>query len=221
MTLAPHPTVDSSELDENWSRVCRAFGVPSTRVALVHQVHGAEGVRVWGDRVVGHRKVVAAADALWTTDANVLLAVRVADCVPILVAGPGVVAAIHSGWRGTALDITGQTIRAMCEETGVAPAELRAVIGPCISGAAYEVGNEVVEGLLASGLGREDFLYASEGSRPHVDLGAAVAVQLRRAGVDQVARIERCSVGDRTLHSHRRDGSRSGRMAGLVMLCGG
>lgn len=174
-----------------------------------------------GDRVAGHRTVVADADALWTTDARVLLAVRVADCVPILVAGPNVVAAIHSGWRGTALDIAGQTIRSVSEATGVAPAELQAVIGPCISGAAYEVGQEVVEGLLGSGLRQRDFLYPSKSPRPHVDLGAAVAVQLRRAGVEKVARIERCSVGDQDLHSHRRDGARSGRMAGLVMLCGG
>ena len=142
---------------------------------------------------------------------------RVADCVPVLLAAPGGVAVAHAGWRGTVAGVVPQTVQALCEGTGCSPDQIVAAIGPCISGEAYEVGDEVVAGLRSAGLQDADFMAPTNRARAHVDLGRAVAAQLEAAGVPQIDRIERCTQTDPELHSYRRDGPRAGRLAGLIV----
>lgn len=86
-------------------------------------------------------------DALITDSPGLLLAVQVADCLPILLADPErrVVAAIHAGWRGTAQRITEKTVGRMQLEFGCEPRRLRVAIGPGIHACCYEVGREVEE----------------------------------------------------------------------------
>lgn len=86
-------------------------------------------------------------DALITNQPGLLLAVQVADCLPILLADPKrrVVAAVHAGWRGTAKRIAEKTIGEMRARFGCRPADLRATIGPGIHSCCYQVGREVVE----------------------------------------------------------------------------
>lgn len=74
----------------------------------------------------------------------------------------------------------------------------------------------MVAGLRDAGLDPTDFLHPTEGGRAHVDLGRAVAAQLRDAGVASVDRVGGCTRTDPELHSFRRDGARSGRLAGLI-----
>ena len=93
----------------------------------------------------------------------------------------------------------------------------RAVVGPCISSAHYEVGEEVVEGIASSGVPTAAFVHRPAGApRPFADVGAAAIHQLRACGVTEVERISLCSFADARLHSHRRDQAASGRMAGLI-----
>jgi hypothetical protein len=108
----------------------------------------------------------------------------------------------------------GALVRALVRH-GFSKGSLAAAVGPCISGAAYEVGDEVVAGLRAAGLADRDFLDPGEG-RPHVDLRRAVVRQLERAGVGDVWVDPRCTATDPELFSHRRDGPACGRFAGLV-----
>ena len=161
--------------------------------------------------------MVAEADGAWTAAPGVVLAVRVADCVPVLLAAPGGVAVAHAGWRGTAGGVVAATVDALCSGLGCDPGAIVAAVGPCISGRAYEVGGEVVAALRASGLAKEDFLALGHGSRPHVDLGRAVLRQLASAGVTRADRLDRCTFADPKLHSYRRDGAASGRQAGLIV----
>ena len=88
-----------------------------------------------------------AGDALITDSAGVLLAVQVADCLPILLVEPGrrVVAAVHAGWRGTAQRITEKTVGRMQLEFGCEPRRMRAAFGPGIHACCYEIGREVEE----------------------------------------------------------------------------
>jgi YfiH family protein len=200
----------------NWRRAVAAMD-PRLDVAdlvLLSQVHGARVIEATSGG--GPLACVAEADAAVTTVPGVILAVRVADCVPVLLGSRGGVGVAHAGWRGIAANVVGAAVRALADATGDAPSDMVAGIGPHISAAAYEVGPEVVDALVQAGLDPRIFLRPGSGNRCHVDLGAAVAEQLRRAGIGGVETLGVCSARDSRFFSHRRDGSACGRMAGLV-----
>ncbi|HBP18750.1 MAG TPA: hypothetical protein DEA08_13315, partial [Planctomycetes bacterium] len=185
LNLARRPGETDERLVENWSRVAAALGRGAEDLVLLSQVHGRAVLRV--ERASGPLACAGEADGLVTREPGLVLAARAADCVPVLLAGPrrdgGVpaVGAVHSGWRGTVQDVVGAAVASLCAEAGCPAAELRAVVGPCIGLDAYEVGEEVASELEAAGLG--ECVERRAGARPHADLGAAVELQLRRAGV--------------------------------------
>lgn len=86
-------------------------------------------------------------DAVATEQPGWLLAVQVADCLPVLLADPqqGVVAAVHAGWRGTLAGIAAKTVGRLRQEFNSKPSKLLAAIGPGIHRCCYEVGAEVAE----------------------------------------------------------------------------
>ncbi len=175
-----------------------ALGGPASPVCQVRQVHGAVAVLA-GDAV--HE-----ADALVARSGGVPVGVRVADCVPVLVADEenGDVAAIHAGWRGVVKGVLASGVQLLSGARG-GPA-LVAAIGPCIGPCCFEVGSEVAD--------QVGFVVRRAGDKAFVDLRAAVRAQLRALGVDD-ARIEEvpgCSRHDLRFHSFRRDGAASGRM---------
>ncbi len=100
------------------------------------QVHGSEvaSINCDGDLNPGSAGPVGACDALVTDAPGIGLMVWTADCVPVLLAGGGVVAAVHSGWRGSAADIVGAVVRRFRLDHGVAANQIRAALGPAISG---------------------------------------------------------------------------------------
>ncbi len=188
-------------------------------LSFVTQVHGADVV------VVGPGDRPLEGDGLWTTTPGLAVAVRVADCVPILLWDPeaGAVAAVHAGWRGTAQDIVGHALR-VGASLGVDPSRARAAIGPCISRDAFEVGPEVVAGLRSLGLDEGALrLQTGPQGRPHVDLRSVNRALLRRAGLrdEHIEDVGGCTVSDPGRYeSYRRDGARSGRMRGIIALAG-
>ena len=197
---------------ENWQRVCQELSLPNCPVAVVHQVHGDNVVvaREGGDPLVAQED----ADAVISTRAGELVAIRTADCVPILLAAPGGVAAVHAGWRGTARGIAGTAVERLCWEVGCSPGQVRAAIGPCISVEAYEVGEEVVAGI--GELLPEEVFVQRSGGRPRVDLKAANRALLVKAGVNEIDVLPHCSLSSRDFYSHRRDGAATGRMAAVI-----
>jgi hypothetical protein len=223
---------------DGWHRIALAFGVPVRLVVRMHQVHGT------------HTRVVRRGDMLpesWGTgDAavadhpGVALSVKVADCVPILLADArtGAVAAAHAGWRGTAGGVAGQAVQAMASAFGSHPADLVAAIGPSIGPCCYSVGQDVravfdADGRWAANLDRW-FSPTSIGTPAHgvpgapppngvplffLDTWAANADQLCAAGIPASAvHLSRlCTSCHREVfHSYRVDGSEAGRMAGVI-----
>lgn len=220
LNLARRPAEDPDALGENWRRAVDAVAgdLPVSRVAVVNQVHGARVIVV--EAPGGPVTPLGDADALVTTQDDVVLAIRVADCVPIVVAGPRAIAAIHAGWRGVVADVVGAAIAAMRASGDDGP--WVAAVGPHASAAAYEVGDEVVAGLLGAGIPRATAVAGTSArGRARVDLGASVAWQLRRAGVGHVAATGGCTVSEARFFSHRRDGDTTGRMAALIVRRGG
>jgi len=172
-------------------------------VAYASQVHGDTVLWTSTEGCAGE------ADALLTRESGLLVAVRTADCVPILIRGEGVVGAVHAGWRGLASGIILKACQMLQDE-----GPLEAVVGPAICGACYEGGDEVVDAIAAW---TDRSLFVIEGPRKaHIDPGAAAAAQLRSAGVSEVTRLSICTHCDARLWSHRQEGSRAGRQAGLV-----
>lgn len=180
-------------------------------VASVGQVHGADVAVV---RTGGH---VENRDALVTDRREVLLTTVAADCALVLLADveAGVVGACHSGWRGTVAGITGATIRAM-RELGARPERLLAYVAPCISAAAFEVGEEVAAHFEPHAVVRR-----AEWPRPHVDLRADLSHQLREAGVPaaQTEISDACTVAHpERFFSYRAEAGTPGRMIGFIGL---
>lgn len=205
---------------EPWSRAAlpeahHAAGSASLRVAQTHQVHGARIVEATGDvEALRHEQ----ADALWSDDPSLGVAVRVADCVPLLLAcrKTGRVAAVHAGWRGLVAGIVADAVRTvMPDETE--RGSLLAAIGPCIGVCCFEVGEDVAR--VIEGASCEAASTRIAGQRPHVDLRTAVRWTLERehvvpSQIDDVALCTRCN--DALLYSYRRDGPNAGRQWGFV-----
>ena len=181
---------------------------PDDRTARLHQVHGAAVIAV-GEP--GHH---GDGDALIATAPDLWLEIRTADCVPVLIADSRqrLIAAVHAGWRGTAAAIAVATVRRMVQSYGSRPDDLLAVVGPSIGACCFEVGDEVAEHFPA---------YATRiGVRPHVDLPAANADQLRDAGIPfgRIDRLARCTMCEESVfHSFRRDRA-LGRMVSAIAI---
>ncbi|MFT3684639.1 MAG: polyphenol oxidase family protein [Phycisphaerales bacterium] len=171
----------AGNIERNFRRLLGVTGASGRRLIEVHQVHGSAVDVVTKDRPRGTGPDPKA-DAIVTDDPSVVLAVRTADCLPALLAsGDGrVVAVVHAGWRGVMAGIVPNTLTAMAQ---LGAKDIVAAVGPCISGEAFEVGEEVAaefervfnpETLVV--------LRRPQWAKPHVDLKRAVFMQLAAGG---------------------------------------
>jgi polyphenol oxidase len=173
--------------------------------------------QVHGDRVLTHSQithrggqpVAEAADGHVTTLRGMGVMVLAADCVPVILAAPRAVAALHAGWRGLAAGVLQSGVDAMHD---FAPeGELAAAIGPCAGGCCYEVGAEVLEAL--------DLPAPAAGAtKAMLDLRAAARMRLLAAGVDRVLDVDLCTICEGQLFSHRREGAAAGRQGAVAWL---
>ena len=204
---------DPERVRENHRLLAARVGYDVDRLHQTSQVHGAT---VWcpeRDATPDASRSIEA-DALVARFAGMAVAVRVADCVPILLASPvsGHVAAVHAGWRGVALRIVAEAVRAL-DET---PRRIVAAVGPSIGPCCFEVGEEVASEIAAST--NESVVLRAPGAKPKVDLWRAVELQLEGLGVRTVDSMRRCTrcEADR-FYSFRRDGQKSGRLVGVIV----
>ncbi len=207
----------------NRRRVATVLGLAGLPWATVRQVHGSTVAPV---ELAGlppgppeAKPVVAEADALVTTDEGVVLAVLVADCVPVLLADAErrVVAAAHAGWRGLAAGVVEATAAAFAAAGG-RPGASAALVGPAAGPCCYEVGEDV----RARVAGRyPEAAATTRGGRPALDLAAAATAALTGAGFARPLLAGECTVHQPERHfSYRRDGG-MGRQAGIVALVAG
>ena len=195
------------------------FGLPVSAVVRVRQIHGADVLKVGSNQ---NGSASAAADALVSTDPSRILAVAVADCVPVLIADRRrrAVAAVHAGWRGTVASVVGAAIVAMAE-AGIPPWDLVAAIGPSIGPCCYQVDRPVREAFLSRHPAAEGWFAADGDARWKLDLWAANRSALVQAGVPPEAiHVARLCTFDHAevCHSFRRDGAAAGRMFGAIRL---
>ena len=195
----------------------RAAGVQA--VHALRQVHGND-VQVL--RGVAPPDALAVGDALVTRIPRTAVAIKAADCVPVLLADPvsGAVAGVHAGWRGTLVRVVEAAARALAAEAGAPPSRFRAVIGPAIRACCFEVGPEVVSAFREQGHDVDRFALRSRAAgRPHLDLVLANRLQLLAAGLPEQA-IEDAALCTRcqpAFHSYRREGPGVGRNWSVVV----
>jgi YfiH family protein len=177
---------DLEKVAENRRLALAQLGLAADRLVLCYQVHSADVVIVDQPWPLTDRP---RADALVTKRKGLALGILTADCAPVLFADEqaGIVAAAHAGWRGAVSGVVEATIAAMQRE-GAAPARIKAVIGPCIGFASYEVGPEFPAPFLAQDPGNATFFRAAPRVGHHLfDLRAYVQARLAIAGVTNIA----------------------------------
>jgi YfiH family protein len=207
--LDSNQTYRVSELDEfDW--LLHGFGtrnadIPARfeRLATLQQVHSAECVAG-----AGRGGVLGTGDALLENTPGAVVAVKTADCIPLLLVDPGhrAVAAVHAGWRGTVAGIAQRAVAALGAQFGSRAGDLHAAIGPAIGKCCYEVGPEVAARFGVDG-------------RAHIDLAETVRRQLEAAAVGgqriyMSGLCTQCRAGE--FHSFRRDGAAAGRLYSFV-----
>ena len=198
MTTDPSDSVAS-----RWAALNQAFASDFPGVVVSLQPHGTE-VREHQSSFEGWT-VLTGYDGHITRLDGVLLAVTVADCVPVYVAHPPTrsIALFHAGWRGIAAGILERGIDQLAAMVAAPPSELVMHCGVAIGPDHYEVGPDVLEQL---------GLDAGKGPAP-ADLRGVVAVRARAAGVERITRSPWCTYRDSEhFWSHRRDREAAGRM---------
>jgi len=230
--IAPHLFTTrnvSISSPEEWKAVADLIGAPD--VVTLTQVHGKDVVTIC--RGGARPDARPNADAIVSNDATVAIAVRAADCVPLLLADrkTGAVAAVHAGWRGTAAGAAAAAIGELTRTCGVEPRHVVAAIGPSIGPCCYQVGSELVDAFAAAGHPRHLidrwFSVRSAGSgirdresaRLVLDVPGANRDQLVLAGVpeDQIYLSGLCTAEHLdVLTSYRVEKEQAGRIAGVI-----
>ena len=181
------------------------FDVDATLTTCT-QVHGATVVAATREDAW---RECDSCDALWSDQKQTALGIKVADCLPVTLidAQAGVIANVHSGWRGAVQQNTAKTLDALpprCYE------RTAAYLGPTIRVCCFEVGEEVASQFDAR------FVDRSRGPKPHVDIAAFTADVLRSRGIRKIVDTELCTRCDGSIfHSYRRD-KQGGRNLAIV-----
>lgn len=210
LNLASRTEDDTAAVTRNMAIVEEAFtGGDHRTLVLMDQVHGAEVHVV--DEASLPSTTARRVDALVSDLSGVVLGVRIADCVPVLLADAdaGVVGAAHAGRPGLVAGVVPAVVAAMRERGA---RRLRAWVGPHVCGSCYEVPEQMRDEVAA--VAPESRAETSWGT-PALDIGAGVLAQLRRDDVE-VVDASRCTIEHDDLYSYRRQGTASGRLAGLI-----
>ncbi len=217
LNLRPGLGDDPGSVTRNQQALADAVGA---KPVYLNQVHGAS-VRRLSTGDAQPQAPIHTADASVTSDAGVVCAVQVADCLPVLFAAPhgrGVGAA-HAGWRGLALGVLEATLREVCAVADCEAREVQVWLGACIGPRAFEVGADVLEAFAASGQAADAPRFEPKGAGKWLaDLPLLARERLHRAGVASISGGEWCTVSEPSrFFSYRRDRV-TGRMTAAVWI---
>jgi hypothetical protein len=209
---------DPNRVELNLQRIANTLGVAHANLVTVSQVHGATAEHFSESLSVGEF-ANRLADAVTGRASDFALAIRTADCVPVLVGctTTGAVAAIHAGWRGLVEEVIPRTIASLVEQ-GSKPGSLIACVGPHIGLNAFEVSEDVALALHAKAPAMS-IVRRLSGRKPHVDLGLLAATQLKLSGLreDSIETLLECTYSNaQGFFSYRRDGKTSGRQLSAI-----
>lgn len=207
---------DPACVAENRRRLLSAMGAADLLDTLVvpNQVHG-DAVAVIDEPGRRPESLASGADAVVCTVPDQAVMLLFADCTPVVLAAPGGFAVVHSGWRGTLAGIAGKAAEVLARECGCLTAQVRAAIGPHISGQSYEVSQELLDTFCAR------FGHIACAAPRHLDMSACIAASLSEVGVrpEAVCDTGLCTakLTDR-FFSHRAEMGKTGRHAAVAFM---
>jgi len=197
------------------------FGRDQDSVVHAHLVHGNTVTRV---TQANNGDYTPLTDGLITNEPGCALTMNFADCTPIMLYDPvqHAIGLGHAGWKGVVVDLPGAMVRAMQQEFGSEPADIRAGVGPCISWAQYEVDEPLVSEVKEAFADWALLLRrpkAKENGRYHFDLPVANQLRLQQAGVGHIELSGLCTA-ERTdlFFSHRAEKGKTGRFGSIMVL---
>ena len=208
---------------QNRRLLCAELGIDTSRLIVPHQIHKTAVLNADDEflslKADEQKEKLEGIDALITDRNKVCIAVSTADCVPILLHDKRrkVVAAIHSGWRGTVQNIISATISEMRKHYESEAIDITAQIGPSISVDSFEVGDEVYEAFEKAGFDMNEI--AERHAKWHINLWEACKIQLKQCGVatDNIHIANICTLKNKEFFSARRQGIDSGRILNGIM----
>lgn len=227
LNLGLHRDDTPEAVRENYTRFCEALGTSRDRIVMTHQVHQDE------IRTVSEADILPDlfapfpydADGLITDRPGFCLTIFYADCIPVLLYDPvrRVIAAVHSGWRGTALGIAPKAARMMAEHYGSRAEDILCAVGPGIGPCCFETHADVPDAMReAWGSLAEPFLRPAEiPGKFHVDLKGIIGAQMLQAGLlpEHIDTLPLCTGCRPDLYwSHRKLGTRRGNQAAMIQL---
>ena len=217
-TLSFSSSPDKELIRQNRAKLAAAMDVAAEKLFFPSQVHETRIVTVTGQTP---KEELMQTDALITNERGICIAVMSADCVPILVFDRKnmVVAAVHSGWRGTVAKILEKTLHRMKAEFGTEGKDIIAGIGPSVSLESYEVGEEVVNAVKENFKQADVLLKPQSNNKAKLDLWNANKIQLLEFGLAEnaIEISDLCTVKNNEDFFSARKGD-SGRFAAGIML---
>jgi YfiH family protein len=198
-------TASWGDVRETHAEIATRLGVS---LARARQVHGSTVIQT---KLVPCGQMTEA-DAVATSTAGIAPMVISADCVPIVIAGGGAVAAVHAGWKGLRDGVIESAVAAVRRMSSQAEPELSAAIGPCAGACCYEVSEELHETFAQH---EQDFRNGQ-----NLDLNAIARQQLTELGVKTIHDLALCTICSEPdqLFSYRRDQRETGRQGALIWL---
>jgi polyphenol oxidase len=216
LSYSSHP--DREFVKSNRTMLAQSIGIPLDRLFFPSQVHKTRILKVTPRTTNAE---LMETDALIASEPDICIAVMSADCVPVLLYDKQnrVVAAIHSGWRGTVARIVEKTLQRLKDDYGTEGKNLVAGIGPSVSQDSYEVGEEVITNVKTSFLDHEDLLITQSRDKAKLDLWKANKIQLLEFGVpeNQIEISDLCTVLNNQHFFSARKGD-AGRFAAGIMM---
>ncbi len=202
---------DMGIVQANRALLERAHGLPS-RPRWLHQVHGTRSLRLTAEIIDGE----AQADAAFTTQHGVVLAILTADCLPLLICARdgNEIAAVHAGWRG----LSGGVVESCVGRLRTPVQDLLAWLGPAVGAASYEVGEQVRTAFVDHDATAESAFVPTRSGHWRCDLYALARQRLNALGVDRIFGGNFDTFTDDRFYSYRRDGASSGRFASLIWM---
>ena len=213
---------EQADIEQNRAFVAKTIGTDPARLITAYQHHSA-------DVIVANSPWRSAdapkADGIVTSEPNLAIGILTADCAPVLLADPQarIVGAAHAGWQGAIGGIVENTVWQM-ERLGAKRRHIHAVVGPCISRDAYEVGPEFEKKFRTEHVENTQFFtHPAPGARARFDLSAYVESRLKKAGITNFSTLGHCTYERESLYySYRRSVHKGesdyGRQISAIML---
>jgi len=222
---------NDENIRKNWDIIAAAFGISRGKFFQVHQVHGDRILTIDDDESQAFDPQPLNYDAIITNRPGLALCVKTADCVPVLMVDTEkiIVAAVHAGWRGSALNISGKVLRSLSERYGTRPRDVQAAIGPAIGACCYEVDATVYQAMESHPARDKIFAPRSRTGtgmameKWKLNLALANRHQLQDMGVpgENIHDADLCtSCASEWFYSHRKERGMTGRLLNFIMING-